>query len=76
MKTKLHFTDIIKTKMRYTGHVLRRSSGLSHLQTLEGWVERKRKVGGPRRTRMTDIIEWTCLGDYENIKRTAEERKT
>ena len=40
----------MKRKLRYAGYVLRGSSGLSHLQILEGYVEGKRKVGRPRRT--------------------------
>ena len=51
VQTKLHFVeDMMKRKMRYAGHVLRGSSGLSQLQILEGWVEGIRKVSGPRRT--------------------------
>ena len=42
LQTELHFTrDMIKRKMEYAGHVLRGSSGLSHLQILEGKVEGK-----------------------------------
>src|SRR5207247_235456 len=34
LQTELHFTkDMVKRKMEYTGHVLRGSSGLSHLHT-------------------------------------------
>ena len=68
--------DMKKRKLRYAGHVLRGSSGLSHLQILEDYVEGKRKVGRPRRTWMKDIIEWTGFGDYEKVKRAAEERKS
>ena len=40
LQTELHFTkDMIKRKMEYAGHVFRGSSGLSHLQILEGQVE-------------------------------------
>src|SRR3989442_15278270 len=71
----LHFVeDMMKRKWRYAGHVLRGSSGLSHLQILEGYVEEKRKVGRPRRRWMKDIIEWTGLGDYRKVKRVTEER--
>ena len=45
--------------MEYAGHVLRSSSGLSHLQILESRVEGKRKVGRPKRTWMDDIVKWT-----------------
>ena len=44
LQTDLHFTkDMIKSKMEYAGHVFWGSSGLSHLQILEGRVEGKRK---------------------------------
>src|SRR3954469_22157053 len=43
LHTELHFTrDMIKRKMQYAGHVLNGSSGLSHLQILEGRVEGKK----------------------------------
>ena len=62
LKTDYHFvTDMWKRKMKYAGHVLRGSSGLSHLQILEGYVEGKMKVGAPRKTWMKDIIEYTGL---------------
>ena len=74
---RLHFVeDMMKRKLRYAGHVLRGSSGLSHLQILEGYVEEKRKVDRLRRSWMKDITEWTGLGDYEKVKRAAEERKS
>ena len=51
IRTKLHFReDMMRRKLAYAGHVLRGSSGLSHLQLLEGPIEEKRKVGSPRRT--------------------------
>ena len=34
--------DMMRRKLRYAGHVLRGSSGLSHLQILEGPIEGKR----------------------------------
>ena len=68
--------DTMKRKLRYAGHLLRDSRGLSHLQILEDYVEGKRKVGRPRRTWMKDIIEWTGLGDYGKVKRAAEERRS
>src|SRR3989441_3060460 len=77
LQKRFHFVeDIMKRKLRYAGHVLRGSSGLPHLQILEGYVEGKRKVGRPRRTWLKDIIEWTGLGDYGKVKRAAEERKS
>ena len=57
IRTKLHFReDMIRRILRYAGHVLRGSSGLVHLQILEGPIEGKRKVGSPRRTWMKDIL--------------------
>jgi len=53
---------------------LRGSSGLFHLQILEGYVEGKRKVGGPRRVWMKYIMDWTGLGKYIMVKRAADER--
>src|SRR5688572_21859291 len=42
--TELHFLkDMMKRKMKYAGHVLRGSAGLSHLQILEWKVESIRK---------------------------------
>ena len=42
IRTKLHFReDMMRRKLRYAGRMLRGSSGLSHLQILEGPIERK-----------------------------------
>ena len=76
LQTELHFTkDIIKWKMEYAGHVLRGSSGLSHLQILEGRVEGKKKVGCPIRIWMKDICVWSLLGSCDKVKGAAEDRK-
>ena len=76
LQTELHFTkDMIKRKMEYAGHVLRGSSGLSHLQILEGKVEGKKKVGHPIRIWMNDICAWSLLDTYDKVKRAAEDRK-
>ena len=76
LQTELHFTrDMIKRKMEYAGHVLRGSSGVSHLQILEGRLERKKKVGCPIRIWMNDICDWSLLGTYGKVKRAAEDRK-
>jgi len=76
LHTELHFTrDMIKRKMEYAGHVLRGSSGLSHLQILEGRVEGKNKVGRPIRLWMDDICDWSLLDTYDKVKRAAEDRK-
>ena len=72
--TKLHFReDMMRRKVRYAGHVLRGSSGLAHLQILEGPIEGKRKVGSPRRTWMKDILEWI---DWNNKNNTGEKNGT
>ena len=76
LHTQLHFTrDMIIRKMEYAGHVLRGSSGLSHLQILVDRVEGKKKVGRPIRIWMKDICEWSLLGSYDKVKRAAEDRK-
>src|SRR3989441_351948 len=76
LHTELHFArDIIKRKIEYAGHVLRVSSGLSHLQILEGRVEGKNKVARPIRILMNDIWDWSLLDTYDNVKRAAEARK-
>src|SRR6267154_5704757 len=39
LQTKYRFVqDMMKRKMKYAGHVSRGSSGLTHLQILEGYV--------------------------------------
>ena len=64
LQTDLHFTkDMTKRKIEYAGHVLRGSSGLSHLQILEGRVEGKKKVGCPIRIWMKDICDF-----YQNCR--------
>ena len=46
LQTKYHFVeDMMERKMKYAGHVLRGSSGLSHLQILEVmWREKEKLV--------------------------------
>jgi hypothetical protein len=74
-KTDLHFLKIMKKrKIEYAGHVLRGSSGESHLNILEGKVDGERDSDRPRLTWMDDIIEWTGLVTYEKVKRMAEDR--
>ena len=76
LQTELHFTkDMIKRKLEYAGHVLSGSSGLSHLQILEGKLEGTKKVGCPIRIWMNDICDWSLLGTYGKVKRAAEDRK-
>ena len=74
-ETDLHFLkDMKKRKLMYGGHVMRGSSGETHLYILEGKIGGKKVRGRPRRTWMDDIPEWTGLKTYERIKKTAEDR--
>jgi len=67
MQTGLHFVkDMVKRKMEYAGHVLRGSSGLIHLQILEGRLQGTRKQGRPRRTWMDDLTDWSRGKNMEN----------
>ena len=75
MHTELHFLkDMMKRKMKYAGHVLRGSAGLSHVQILEGRVEGTRKQGAPRNTWVQDVLEWTGKKTYGELKRAADDR--
>ena len=77
MQTKLHFKeDMIKRKMKYAGHVMRGSSGLSHLQILEGRLEGKQKIGSPKIKWMDDITDWRRLETYGEVKRAAEQKES
>src|SRR5438034_11609515 len=62
MHTELHFRkDMWRRKMEFVGHVLRGSSGNSHLCIVEGKVFGKRFRGRPLLTWTGDIIKWTDL---------------
>ena len=75
MSTTMHFwRDMKKRKLEFAGHVLRGSSGKTHLYILEGKVEGKRPRGRPRLTWTDDLVEWTGIDTYEKIKRMAEDR--
>ena len=75
MHTELHFLkDMMKRKMKYAGHVLRGSAGVSHLQILEGQVEGIRKQGRPRDTWIQDVLKWLGRKMYGELKRAAEDR--
>ena len=54
--------------------MLRGSSGESYLYLLEDKISGKRARGRPRRTWMNDIIDWTGIGTYGEIKRVAKDR--
>ena len=64
MHTSLHFmSNMKKRKLEYAGHVMRGSSGETHLYMyiLEGKMYGKKSRGRPRRIWMDDITEWTGL---------------
>ena len=67
--------NIKKRKLKYAGHVMRGSSGETHLYILEGKMSGKKPRGRPRRIWMDDITEWTGLKTYGETKRIAEDRK-
>ena len=72
---ELHFErDMKRRKMEFAGHVLRRSSGETHLRLLEGKICGKRLRGRPRLMWIDDIRKWTNVGNYGTIKRFAEDR--
>ena len=74
MHTSLHFmSNMKKRKLEYAGHVMRGSSGETHI--LEGKMYGKRPRGRPRRIWMDDITEWTGLKTYGEAKRIAEVSK-
>ena len=60
--------------MKYAGYVLRESAGTAHLQILEGKVEGVRRRGWPRDTWIKDMVNWTGMETYGELKRTAEDR--
>ncbi len=75
IQTRMHFKkDMKKRKLEYAGHVLRGSSGRTHLVLLEGKVCGKKSRGKPRLTWIKNIIDWTKIDSYEKIKRAAENR--
>jgi hypothetical protein len=61
--------DMRKRKMKYAGHVLRGSCGLSDLHILESRLEGKRKVSGPRRNWMKDTCEGRSMDKYAKGKK-------
>jgi len=57
VQTELHFTkDMRRRKLEHGRHVMRGSSGLTHLTILEDKVCGKKPSGRPRLTWMDDII--------------------
>ena len=63
-----------KRKLEYAGHVLRGSSGRTHLVLLEGKVCGKKSRGKPRLTWIKNIIDQTKIDSYKKIERAAENR--
>ena len=75
--TELHFgRDMWKRKLTFAGHVLRGSSGDSHLLVLEGKINGKRGKGRPRLTWMDNVLRWMRVGSYADAKNWARERET
>ena len=54
--------------------VLRGSSGLNALLTMEGKISGVKARGRPRRAWTDDLKDWTQLRNYSDLKRTAEDR--
>ena len=54
--------------------MLRDSSGLSHLQILDGRMKGK-ESGLSNKIWVKDICKWTGLGTYDKVKGAAEDRK-
>ncbi|KAI5743933.1 hypothetical protein M8J77_023997 [Diaphorina citri] len=76
-KSKFELIDTIKDrKLRYAGHVLRRSSGTPLFNILDGIIPGQRKRR-PRRVWEDDILEWLGLGNHmgfsDHYKRTRME---
>ncbi|GFR92059.1 eukaryotic translation initiation factor 3 subunit F [Elysia marginata] len=65
----------MKRKLRYTGHIMRGSSGPLLLLSLEGKIEGKRRQERPRRNWMDDAKEWSGSTSYGDTKRKAENRE-
>ena len=68
-----------KQKLTFADHVLRGFSGesiqYSTLQILEGKMNSKVAQERPSRMLLDDIKHWTKLNNYEDIRRTAEDRR-
>ena len=47
---------------------------ISTYYSIQGKVNGTKNRGRPRLTWMNDVIEWTGVKTYENVKRTAEDR--
>ena len=55
--------------------MLRGSSGRNAVVILEGKIRGKRPKGRPRRMWFDDVMQWTMLKDYTEVKRNAEDRE-
>jgi len=71
----LLYSNIIKQKLNFAGHILRGSSDQSALLILEGKLNGINTQGRPRRMWIDDIKDWMKLASYEQVKRSAEDRK-
>jgi len=68
------YKNITRQKMAYAGHVLRSSSGLNALLIMEGKISGVKARGRPRRAWTDDLKDLTELRNYNELKRTAEDR--
>jgi len=60
--------EIVRLKLTYVGHVLRGSGGTNALVILEGKIKGKTAKGRPKRMWFDDIMQWTMLKDYSEVK--------
>ena len=74
--TKRWQKEIVTRKMKFAGHTMRGSAGDTILLLLEGKVTGKRGRGRPRRCWCKDLIEWTGLKNYGELKRASENRES
>ena len=74
VKETTMLNNLANRKLYYAGHILRNTSGHydTLMTTIEGRLEGRRGRGGPRRTWVDDIREWTGSKRYNQIKRAAE----
>src|SRR5215469_2448751 len=66
--------EVMKRKWKYAGHIIRGSSGSRLVTALEGWTEREKRPGRPRREWIDDLKDWSSIKSYVELKRKAEDR--
>jgi len=66
------YRSIQKQKLDYAGHILWGSYDQNILHILEGKFDIKAAQRRPRRMWLDDIIHWTKLNNYKDIKRTEQ----